>query len=92
MDQHPNRDLIKAFSVNDLTPNSCRSVCKEKGHTYAGVQYGYLCHCGDSYGKYGNAAEEECNSGCRGDDEKKCGGFWRNSIYATGQHDVYKTP
>ena len=84
IDQHPNRDLTKLFTVNNLTPDSCRSVCNEKGHVYAGVQYGYLCHCGDDYGKYGEAGEHECNSACRGDEGKKCGGFWRNSVYTSG--------
>ena len=84
IDQHPNRDLTKLFTVNNLTPGSCRSVCKKKGHVYAGVQYGYLCHCGDGYGKYGEAGEHECNSACLGDEGKKCGGFWRNSVYTSG--------
>ena len=57
---------------------------------YAGVQYGYLCHCGDEYGKYGEAGEHECNSACLGDEGKKCGGFWRNSVYTSGMtHAVY---
>ena len=84
VDKYQNRDLTKSFMVSGLTPASCRAVCKEKGHAYAGMQYGYLCHCGDGYGKYGHAAEKECNSVCLGDDEKKCGGFWRNSIYVAG--------
>ena len=84
VDQHPNRDLKKLFTVNNLTPDSCRSVCKQKGHVYAGVQYGYLCHCGDEYGKYGEAGEHECDSSCLGDEAKKCGGFWRNSVYTSG--------
>lgn len=90
IDQHPNRDLTKLFTVNNLTPDSCRSVCKKKGHVYAGVQYGYLCHCGDGYGKYGEAGEHECNSACLGDEGKKCGGFWRNSVYTSGiAHKMY---
>ena len=87
VDQHPNRDLKKLFTVNNLTPGSCQSVCSEKGHVYAGVQYGYLCHCGDDYGKYGEAGERECNSACLGDEEKKCGGFWRNSVYTSDVPD-----
>ncbi|CAB4002918.1 Hypothetical predicted protein, partial [Paramuricea clavata] len=92
IDQHPNRDLKKMFTVNNLTPVSCRSVCKEKGHVYAGVQYGYLCHCGDDYGKYGEVGEHECNSACLGDDGKKCGGFWRNSVYTSETPEDKETP
>ncbi|XP_046850955.1 uncharacterized protein LOC124444390 [Xenia sp. Carnegie-2017] len=83
IDQHPNHDLSNLFVVNNLTSKSCRSVCRQKGHFYAGVQYGHLCHCGDGYGKYGEASEHECNSVCMGDKRKKCGGFWRNSVYTS---------
>ncbi|XP_028394141.1 uncharacterized protein LOC114518361 [Dendronephthya gigantea] len=90
VDQHPNRDLTKLFTVNSLTPDSCQSACKERGHVYAGVQYGYLCHCGDAYGKYGEADDRECNSACLGDEGKKCGGFWRNSVYTSDTSDDTK--
>lgn len=77
------------FTVNNLTPDSCQSVCKERGHAYAGVQYGYLCHCGDAYGKYGEAEDRECSSACLGDEGMKCGGFWRNSVYTSGEMDCF---
>ena len=83
VDKTPDRDLDVAVSVAELTPDACRVACKDAGHAYAGVQYGYLCRCGDNYGKYSKVTEEECNSACRGDSSQKCGGFYRSSIYAT---------
>lgn len=72
------------LSVPRLTPDSCRSACQGAGHAYAGVQYGYLCRCGDSYGKYNKVLDDECDALCSGDKAQKCGGFWRSAIFTTG--------
>ncbi|XP_022808811.1 uncharacterized protein LOC111345783 isoform X2 [Stylophora pistillata] len=82
-DKSPDRDLPSIVSVPKLTPDSCRSACRTAGHAYAGVQYGYLCRCGDSYGKYTKVSDEECNTHCTGDHAQKCGGFWRSAIFTT---------
>ena len=56
------------------------------GYKYAGVQNGYNCSCGDSYGKHGMALNEaeECNKRCHGEPPQICGGEHRNSVFATG--------
>ncbi|XP_078372522.1 uncharacterized protein LOC144656163 isoform X2 [Oculina patagonica] len=82
-DKSPDRDLPTILSVSHLTPDSCRSACQGAGHAYAGVQYGYLCRCGDSYGKYTKVSDEECNALCVGDRSQKCGGFWRSAVFTT---------
>ncbi|XP_031557248.1 uncharacterized protein LOC116293891 [Actinia tenebrosa] len=82
-DQSPDRDLPFALSVRDLTPTTCRLACKKAQHAYAGLQYGYLCRCGDSYGKYTRLGEDQCSTACKGDGTQICGGFFRSSIYAT---------
>ncbi len=64
------------------TPERCMATCREKGFKYAGVQYGQSCLCGNSYGKYGKA--DNCDFRCTGDSTKICGGFYANSVYATG--------
>ena len=52
------------------------------GYTYAGLQSGVQCWCGDSgYAKYG---EPECGFPCPGNDEQFCGGDWHNSVYEIG--------
>lgn len=83
-DRSPDRDLPVAVSVRNITPTTCRMACKDAGHAYAGLQYGYLCRCGDNYGKYQRLAEEQCSTACKGDKTQICGGFFRSSIYATG--------
>ena len=87
-DKSPDRDLPTILSVPKLTPDSCRSACQGAGHAYAGVQYGYLCRCGDSYGKYTKVSDEECNALCVGDRSQKCGGFWRSAVFTTGKRHL----
>lgn len=64
------------------TPQSCIAKCKARGFAYAAVQYGQSCLCGNSYGKYGAAAN--CNMKCTGDAGQICGGYSANSVYSTG--------
>ena len=52
------------------------------GYSYAGLQYGTWCACGDSYGKHGWVGDSECNHACPGG-PGHCGAAWRNSIYRT---------
>lgn len=74
------RDLSGYFFSSDLmTPEACKLSCAKKGFSYAGVQYGGQCFCGNGYGKYGKA--ENCDMPCSGDASKVCGGTWANSVY-----------
>lgn len=55
------------------------------GYKYAGVQAGYACLCGDTFGKHGKERDTDCDSStCPGDNTQKCGAGWRNAIYSTG--------
>lgn len=70
-----------------VTPRNCARECSLKGYKYAGLQYSYQCFCGDklpSNGGYG------CNKKCKGNEKAKCGGNWRNSIWAAGSKDQNK--
>ena len=73
-----------------MTPEWCVGKCKLAGYSYAGLQYGYLCFCGDKFGKYGRADDRDCDSLCFGDKTRNCGSFWHNSIFAVGE-DFLKT-
>jgi len=81
------RDLDKKYvSANDMTVEKCISICRNAGFQYAGVQYGSQCFCDNDYGAFGPA--NNCDMKCSGNPNEICGGFWANSIYATG---VYNT-
>ena len=62
----------------------CIEHCKDLNYTYAGVQLTDHCFCGNSYDKYGAAAEITCSSPCNDGTNRKCGGSWRNSVYRAG--------
>eukprot|EP00794_Sanderia_malayensis_P015242 gene15242-16816_t len=79
----PVRDLSVRAGIPFVTINNCRSACKRTGYYYAGLQFGYLCFCGNVYGKYDMAPDTECNYQCSGNNQQTCGGLWRNSIYST---------
>lgn len=86
-DKKPNRDMKKHFSKFEMTPEWCLHTCKKEGYRFAGVQYSYLCFCGNKFGKYGRVHDTECSSRCYGDRNRFCGSFWHNSVYSIdGQH------
>ncbi|HEY8077055.1 MAG TPA: WSC domain-containing protein [Labilithrix sp.] len=77
------RDLDRrVFVMPGLTPQACVDRCASEGFHFAGVQFTNQCFCGDSYGRFGKAPIEECNAVCAGDAQQRCGGTWRNTVYA----------
>ena len=64
----------------------CFLRCRSRNFAYAGLQYGRLCFCGRTFGKYGAAeTEAECNAPCTGNPGQTCGGPYRNNIYRVGK-------
>lgn len=46
-------------------------------------KYGKECWCSNSsYGQYGKLKEKSCDMPCSGDDKKKCGAAFVNSVYS----------
>ncbi|XP_065660774.1 uncharacterized protein LOC100198865 isoform X4 [Hydra vulgaris] len=81
-DRRPNRDLPKRFTRYETTPEACINECQYQGFKFAGVQYGYLCFCGNGFGRYGRAKDSVCNVACMGDATRTCGAFWHNAVYS----------
>ncbi|CAF0744441.1 unnamed protein product [Brachionus calyciflorus] len=59
---------------------SCFKHCSEKGYTYAALQYGRECWCGNYYGRYGTA--DNCNMPCTGNRGQTCGGLYANEVFS----------
>uniref|UniRef100_A0A1I8GNH5 WSC domain-containing protein n=2 Tax=Macrostomum lignano TaxID=282301 RepID=A0A1I8GNH5_9PLAT len=78
------RDLPKLARLGSVTPAACAAQCFKLRFSYAGVQNGNECRCGNSYGRHGRAQSSECNKPCNGSRVQTCGGFWRNLILKTG--------
>ncbi|KAK8070329.1 hypothetical protein PG994_006945 [Apiospora phragmitis] len=73
------RTLAELAETNDqtLTPGRCQSTCRDRGYSYAGVENGRECWCGDAIqddDKNAPAAEEACSTRCTGDSDQACGG------------------
>ncbi|CAH1400518.1 unnamed protein product [Nezara viridula] len=65
------------------SPRKCLNICKQLGYSYAGVQYGIECHCGNRKPESEKETNEnQCLSSCP-DGTRRCGGNWRLLIYST---------
>ena len=80
------RDLPQRVHARELDANTCIEKCKELQFKYAGLQFSYLCFCGNSYGRYGELPDALCSSKCNSKRDSFCGGHWANSVYETGRH------
>jgi hypothetical protein len=82
---------ISGHVVNNprMTTEMCASICRDKGYSYAGTQYGTWCFCGNSYGKSGTA--DNCNMPCGGNQVERCGGVWANQVYRVRSSRVQAT-
>jgi len=75
--------LVKLKTQN--SPSVCTEVCSKSGFSYAGVQYGVECFCGNSRPEPSSALENsKCSMACPGSKEKTCGGYLAVDVYDTG--------
>ncbi|KAJ7374827.1 Nidogen 1 [Desmophyllum pertusum] len=78
------RDLPQRVHARELNANICVEKCKDLEFKYAGLQFSYLCFCGNTYGRYGELPQDKCSSECTNKRDSFCGGHWSNSVYQTG--------
>jgi len=78
------RDLLQRVHGRDMNVRTCAKSCKDLFYRYAGLQFSYLCFCGNKRGRYGQLPEWKCSSECTDKKDQHCGGYWSNSIYKTG--------
>lgn len=80
IDQIGQRDLnLFIGDYPQLTVEQCIQACQAEHQLFAAIQYGTECRCGNRYGRYGQATDEQCFYRCS--TEEKCGGDCRNSVY-----------
>ena len=82
------RDLPEQYEIPEDVVDSiiwCRTTCGTAGYDYAGLQYAVQCFCGNEYGTWGQAPDADCDAECVDDSNgmNKCGGGWRNNVYAS---------
>lgn len=61
------------------TVEACADACHNQGFTYAGLEYGVECWCGN--GISSSPATEGCDMPCSGNPAQICGGPDRLSVY-----------
>eukprot|EP01064_Diplonema_japonicum_P039206 TRINITY_DN977_c0_g5_i1.p1 TRINITY_DN977_c0_g5~~TRINITY_DN977_c0_g5_i1.p1 ORF type:complete len:2288 (+),score=451.00 TRINITY_DN977_c0_g5_i1:87-6950(+) len=77
---------INAFnyiSVNGNDRDECFRACNHNGYTYAALQFGRECYCGDDLSTSSRTVSAECNQQCPGDNSQTCGSSGRNEVYST---------
>ena len=92
-------DLI--LSGDGLTddPNStisyCIQFCVESttaNYTYAGVEIGMECYCGEAdamYSRRGELPDAFCQTPCSGDPTESCGGLGYIAVFTSEYHHKY---
>lgn len=64
------------------TIESCQEACGRQGYTFAGLEFGIECFCGNGIEGKGRVVDEgECGMVCSGDGRQSCGGRDRVMIY-----------
>eukprot|EP01006_Ploeotia_vitrea_P031120 TRINITY_DN63426_c0_g2_i1.p1 TRINITY_DN63426_c0_g2~~TRINITY_DN63426_c0_g2_i1.p1 ORF type:complete len:882 (-),score=89.72 TRINITY_DN63426_c0_g2_i1:1651-4296(-) len=78
----PNGDDLPRSANFGYTPTTCAEWCYDRSYTYAGLQQGGLCYCGNIFGQFGAG---ECGLPCDEDSRQPCGGQAANDIFGTGK-------
>jgi hypothetical protein len=79
-----NRVLPTPISAPNMTVGKCVASCQDRGFSYAGLQNGSQCFCGNSYQRLEKLDDSNCQTPCAGNHDESCGGWWANSVYSTG--------
>ncbi|RXK35703.1 hypothetical protein M231_07031 [Tremella mesenterica] len=86
-------DYILTGQTN-LTIDSCLTTCEDKGFTYAGVEFGEECYCGNKLPTSLNYKDGGCTVVCTGNSGEMCGGEWTLDLYelVSGSTSCNSTP
>lgn len=79
------RDLPQRVHEHGGSVRDCIKTCKDMKFRFAGIQYAYLCFCGNLHGRFGQLPNGRCDSDCKHVNDTQCGGEWANSVYKTGR-------
>lgn len=73
-----------SYAADNMTPSTCIAFCESKGYSFAGVEYSRECFCGYKLKSVSTRQDDlECNMGCSGDSDLKCGGPNRLNVYTS---------
>jgi hypothetical protein len=90
----PNR-VFSAFSTSSssMTPTSCINTCSSLGYSYAGVEAGSECWCGNQFsnGVPTSVPRSDCSMPCSGNSSQTCGAIWYLFWYSSSPNAPYPT-
>ena len=76
-----------AKNQDQNSKSSCIQRCRKEGYSFAGLQFGNECFCGErsiNDMKKHRIDEERCNTKCPGEPTETCGGYLTMNVYHTG--------
>lgn len=76
-----NTDVTRDFS---MTETKCVNYCGQRSYTYAGLEAGWECHCGNSLSAT-NTTASDCSTPCAGASGEACGGSFRLTVFKSSQ-------
>ncbi|KAF8269904.1 WSC domain-containing protein [Lactarius quietus] len=95
MDSPEKRALATTLyaDVSNLTVENCVNSCKSQNYTYAGVENGDDCFCGNmlTFGAEG-IPQSQCSSPCAGNSNETCGGPDHLDLYWSGAPLAFSPP
>ncbi|XP_033098564.1 WSC domain-containing protein ARB_07867-like [Anneissia japonica] len=80
-------DMTGLITHDSLTIDIGIEECYKQGYQFAGLQYGsrYWCSNDIAFLNSNRLTDASCDMDCSGNNQQKCGGAWRRSIYAIGR-------
>lgn len=69
------------YEQDDMTPETCTSLCSTGGFLYAGLQWSRECWCSSTIKGGHWVADSECDMLCAGDKDSFCGAHKLNTVY-----------
>jgi hypothetical protein len=71
-------------SATNMTVEICVGKCSGKGYSFAGVEYGAECYCGNTLASTSTPAPlSDCNMFCNGNTKEFCGSSKRMLVYSS---------
>ncbi|KAH9958446.1 copper radical oxidase [Russula dissimulans] len=68
--------------TTNMTVENCVNFCNNQKYSYAGVEYGQECYCGNVISNGGtSASDSDCSFPCTGDAYEDCGAGNRLNLY-----------
>jgi hypothetical protein len=81
------RSPFEFYKFQNNTPAACATLCDSRNFTFAGLEFGEECFCGNGFVRpwLPSSPASECNTTCTGDSNQTCGGDYRIAIYGPPQ-------